>query len=149
MGPPTSRRETPAPDTAVYALAMQRSDVTREDGTRVGLSLDVRDRPQPGLCVFSAGPRLHRTVPRDDLAARTNEAVSSYQDELARLAGVRAVHGPAVPDGAATAGPELVRRLHDLNTAQQPTWAWPLPGGEDQWWRTAREVTVGQDWPRS
>ena len=37
---------------------MQRSDVTRDDGTWVGLSLDVPDRHQPGLCIFSAGPRL-------------------------------------------------------------------------------------------
>lgn len=37
---------------------MQRSDVTRNDGTWVGLSLDVQDRQQPGLCVFSAGTRL-------------------------------------------------------------------------------------------
>ncbi|MFF3950765.1 hypothetical protein ACFYYN_39095 [Streptomyces sp. NPDC001902] len=37
---------------------MQRSDVTRDDGTWVGLSLDVQDRHQPGLCVFSAGQRL-------------------------------------------------------------------------------------------
>ncbi len=91
--------------------------------------------------------QLHRTVPRDDLARLTDEAVRSYEDELARLADLRAAHGPAVPDGAATAGPQLVRVLHDLNTAEQPTWAWPLPGGEDQWRCTAREVTAGQDWP--
>ncbi|MEV5726189.1 hypothetical protein AB0N50_10255 [Streptomyces pharetrae] len=34
------------------------SEVTRADGTWVGPSLDVQDRKQPGLCVFSAGPRL-------------------------------------------------------------------------------------------
>src|SRR6478609_8645754 len=37
---------------------MQRSDVTRDDGAWVGLSLDVKGRHQPGLCVFSAGPQL-------------------------------------------------------------------------------------------
>lgn len=37
---------------------MQRTDVTRGDGTWVGLSFDRRDRRQPGLCVFRAGQRL-------------------------------------------------------------------------------------------
>ncbi|MEU3606414.1 hypothetical protein AB0E83_13305 [Streptomyces sp. NPDC035033] len=92
--------------------------------------------------------QLHRTVPRQDLAARVDEAVDFYESELRRFAELRAVHGPTVPDGAATAGPRLVRLLHDLNTARQPTWAWPLPGGEAQWRRIAREVTAGQDWPR-
>ncbi|MFE7711424.1 hypothetical protein ACFU6I_37970 [Streptomyces sp. NPDC057486] len=92
--------------------------------------------------------QLHRTVPRDDLVARTDEAVGFYEDELARFAELRAVHGPTIPDGTATAGPQLVRILHDLNTTQQPTWAWPLPGGETQWRRIALEVTAGQDWPR-
>ncbi|MER5297469.1 hypothetical protein ABT382_36485 [Streptomyces pharetrae] len=87
--------------------------------------------------------QLHRTVPRDDLAARVHDAVRLYENELARFARLRAVHGPTVPDGAATAGPQLVRLLHDLNTVEQPTWAWPLPGGEAQWRRIAREVTAG------
>jgi hypothetical protein len=91
--------------------------------------------------------QLHRTVPRDDLATRTEEAVGFYEDELARFAELRTIHGPAVPDGAATAGPQLVRLLHDLKTAEQPTWAWPLPGGEEQWRRIAREVTDSQNWP--
>ncbi|WP_406859169.1 hypothetical protein ABZO31_02395 [Streptomyces sp. HUAS MG47] len=91
--------------------------------------------------------QLHRTVPRDDLAARIDEAVGFYEDELARLAELRAVHGPTVPDGAATAGPQLVRLLHDLDAAEQPTWAWPLPGGEERWLRLAGEVTAGRDWP--
>lgn len=92
--------------------------------------------------------QLHRLVPRDDLAVSIDRAVSSYEDELTRFAELRAVHGPTVPDGAATAGPRLVRLLHDLNTAEQPTWSWPLPGGEGQWHRIAREVTAGQGWPR-
>ncbi|MFI5634807.1 hypothetical protein ACIA8E_36745 [Streptomyces sp. NPDC051664] len=92
--------------------------------------------------------QLHRTVSRDDLAARTEEAVGFYENELARFAELRAVHGPAVPDGAAAAGPQLVRLLHDLNAAEQPTWAWPLPGGEKQWCHIAREVTASQSWPR-
>ncbi|MFI0240218.1 hypothetical protein [Streptomyces sp. NPDC016845] len=54
------------------------------------------------------------------------------------------MHGPAAPDGAAGAGPHLARVLHDLATAPQPTWAWPLPGGERQWRRIAREVAA--DW---
>ncbi|MFI2507709.1 hypothetical protein [Streptomyces sp. NPDC018972] len=87
-------------------------------------------------------------MPRDDLAARINEAVGPYEDELARFAELRAVHGPTVPDGAATAGPQLVRLLHGLNTAERPTWARPLPGGEDRWRRIAREVTAGRDRPR-
>ncbi|MFC8273310.1 hypothetical protein ACFUJR_12430 [Streptomyces sp. NPDC057271] len=93
--------------------------------------------------------QLHRTVPREDRAGRIDEAVDSYAYELERFAGLRAVHGPTVPDGAATAGPELVRRFHALDTAAQPTWAWPLPGGEDEWRRLAREVTAGRNWPRA
>jgi hypothetical protein len=92
----------------------------------------------------SIGPpllQLHRTVSRDDLAARTDAAVEFYEGELARFAQLRAAHGPIVPDGTATAGPQLVRLLHDLDVAEQPTWAWPLPGGEDEWWRIAREAT--------
>ncbi|WP_457032841.1 hypothetical protein [Kitasatospora sp. P5_F3] len=91
--------------------------------------------------------QLHRTMAHDDLAARTGEAAGLYEYELARFAGLRAIHGPTVPDGAATAGPQLARLLHGLDTARQPTWAWPLPGGEDQWRRLTREVTAGQDWP--
>ncbi|MEU1212488.1 hypothetical protein ABZ424_08525 [Streptomyces sp. NPDC005790] len=86
--------------------------------------------------------QVHRTVPGDDLDARIDESVGFYEDELARFAALRGVHGPTVPDGAATAGPQLVRRLHDLHTAEQLTWAWPLPGGENQWRRTEREVTA-------
>ncbi|MFE9446302.1 hypothetical protein ACFYO2_47135 [Streptomyces sp. NPDC006602] len=71
--------------------------------------------------------QLHRTVPRDDLAARIDEAVGFYEHELARFAELRAVHGPTVPDGAATASPQLVRCLHGLNTAEQLTWAGPCP----------------------
>ncbi|MEV5799865.1 hypothetical protein [Streptomyces collinus] len=67
---------------------------------------------------------MHRTVSRDDLAAGVDDAVGAYEDELARFAGLRAVHGPAVPDGAATAGPRLARRLRDLDAAR----AVPRPG---------------------
>ncbi|MDA5282188.1 hypothetical protein [Streptomyces sp. Isolate_45] len=93
--------------------------------------------------------QLHRTVPRDDLAARVDDAVGAYEYELARHAELRAVHGPTVPDGAATAGPRLGRRLQDLKTVEQPTWAWPLPGGEGEWRRIAREVTAGTGRPRT
>ncbi|WP_432187205.1 hypothetical protein [Streptomyces sp. Tue6028] len=92
---------------------------------------------------------LHRSAPRNDLAARIDDAVGFYERELARFAELRAVHGPAVPDGAAIAGPQLVRRLHELDAAAQLTWAWPLPGGQAQWRRIAREVTSGQDSLRS
>lgn len=51
--------------------------------------------------------------------------------ELARFAQLRAAHGPTVPDGAASADPQLASPLYDLNTATQPIWAGPLPGGED------------------
>ncbi|MFE9880916.1 hypothetical protein [Streptomyces sp. NPDC005784] len=91
---------------------------------------------------------LHRTLRRDDLAARIDEAVDSYEYELARFAELRALHGHTVPDGAATTGPRFARVLRDLHTAKQPNWAWPLPGGKTQWHRTTREVTAGQDWPR-
>jgi hypothetical protein len=92
---------------------------------------------------------LHRTRERDDLAAGVDEAVNRYEDELARFAELRAVRGPTVPDGTATAGPQLVRRLHHLETAQQLTWAWPLSGGETEWRRIAHEVTADQEWPRA
>ncbi|MEU4078841.1 hypothetical protein DEJ45_07900 [Streptomyces venezuelae] len=90
---------------------------------------------------------LRRTVPRDDLAARTHEAVGVYEDELARFAELRAVRGPTVPDGTAIAGPKLARLLHDLSTRGRPTWCLPLPGGEAEWARISREVTAGHDWP--
>ncbi|WP_250294439.1 hypothetical protein [Streptomyces atroolivaceus] len=91
--------------------------------------------------------QLQRLVARDDLASRTEEAVGFYESELARFAALRALHGPTVPDGAASAGPQFVRLLNDLNTSQQPTWAWPLPGGQDQWRCIAQEATAGQSWP--
>ncbi|MFC8393631.1 hypothetical protein [Streptomyces sp. NPDC057238] len=105
--------------------------------------------PRPMPDADDSRAKAYRTVPRDDLAARIDEAVGSYEDELARFAGLRALHGPTVPDGAATAGPRLVRLLHGLNTAEQSTWAWPLPGGEEQWRRIAHEVTAGQGRPRT
>jgi hypothetical protein len=92
--------------------------------------------------------QLRRMVPRDDLARRTGEAVRFYEDELARFAELRAVHGPTVPDGAAVAGPQLARLLRDLHATEQPTWAWPLPGGGEEWHRIAREVTGGSHWPQ-
>ena len=57
-------------------------------------------------------------------------------------------HGPTVPDGAALAGPQLVRLLDDLNTARLPAWAWPLPGGVRRWDRIVHEATGGRGWPR-
>ncbi|MEU6666964.1 hypothetical protein [Streptomyces sp. NPDC046727] len=37
---------------------MRRTDITRDDGTWTGLSLEVRARRRPGLCLFSAERRL-------------------------------------------------------------------------------------------
>jgi hypothetical protein len=107
------------------------------------LAAAIADSVEPPLL------QLNRTVPRDDLDARIDEAVGFYEYELARFAELRAIHGPTVPDGAATAAPQLVHRLQDLTTTEQPTSAWPLPGGETQWRRTAREVTAGQNWPHT
>ncbi|WP_171166542.1 hypothetical protein [Streptomyces sp. I05A-00742] len=90
--------------------------------------------------------QLHRTAPSDEVAAGTRLAVHDYEAELARFAGLRAVHGSAVPDGAAVAGPSLARRLRELPTAPRRTWAWPLPGGEVRWRRVAREVTGDRKW---
>ncbi|MFJ9818577.1 hypothetical protein ACIRU3_25625 [Streptomyces sp. NPDC101151] len=84
--------------------------------------------------------QLHRTAPSDEVVAGTEQAVHLYEAELARFAELRSVHGTAVPDGAAIAGPTLARHLQELRTAQQPTWAWPLPGGEAQWRRVALEA---------
>lgn len=89
---------------------------------------------------------LHRTAPSDEVVTGTERAVHSYESELARFAELRTIHGAAVPDGAAIAGPSLAHRLRELHTAQRPTWAWPLPGGEVQWLRIAREVTANQKW---
>lgn len=69
--------------------------------------------------------------------------MGSYKSELARSAEPRAAHGPAVPDGAATAGPRLVRLLHHVTTAHQRPGARPLSGGEEQWRRVPHEVAVG------
>ncbi|WP_329284202.1 hypothetical protein [Streptomyces sp. NBC_00691] len=91
--------------------------------------------------------QLHRTAPSDDLAAGTQDAVGVYASELARFAGLRAVHGPTVPDGAAGAGPRLARTLHGLRTRGRPTWCLPLPGGEAEWHRLTHEATAGRDWP--
>lgn len=90
---------------------------------------------------------LHRTAPYDEVAAGTEQAVRRYEAELARFAELRTVHGGHVPDGAAVAGPPLARRLRELYTEQRPTWAWPLPGGEAEWRRVAREATANRPWP--
>ncbi|OIJ99343.1 hypothetical protein BIV25_09995 [Streptomyces sp. MUSC 14] len=89
---------------------------------------------------------LHRTAPSDEVAAGTERAVHHYEAELARFAELRAVHGSAVPDGAALAGPELARRLGDLHTGQRPSWAWPLDGGETRW-RCLADEAAGRRWP--
>ncbi|WP_428936212.1 hypothetical protein [Streptomyces sp. ACT015] len=88
--------------------------------------------------------RVHRTLARDDLSTRVDEAVGDHTRELARFSVLRALHGPAVPDGAALAGPVLARRLAALDVAVEPTWAWPLPGGEAAWRRIADAVTAAE-----
>ncbi|MGY6023535.1 hypothetical protein [Streptomyces spinosirectus] len=89
---------------------------------------------------------LHRTAPGDEVTAGTEQAVRVYETELARFAELRTAHGGHVPDGAAFAGPPLARRLKELDTGQRPTWAWPLPGGEAEWCRIAREAAPDQRW---
>ncbi|WP_030678565.1 hypothetical protein [Streptomyces rimosus] len=110
------------------------------------LVLDGHARLAAAIAESVAPPllHLHRTAPDDEVAADTRQAVLRYETELDRFAGLRTVNGAAVPDGAAVAGPPLARRLRELRSAPRPTWAWPLPGGEDRWRRVAREVTAGQ-----
>ncbi|MFI1255115.1 hypothetical protein ACH4U6_15180 [Streptomyces netropsis] len=85
---------------------------------------------------------LQRAAPEDEVVTGTRQAVAAYEAELARFAELRAVRGPGVPDGAGTAGPVLARRLLALRAEHRPTWAWPLPGGIEQWHRVAREHDV-------
>lgn len=110
------------------------------------LILDGHARLAAAIAESTAPPvlHLHRTAPSDEVAAGTEQAVHRYEAELARFAELRALHGTAVPDGAAVAGPPLARRLRELQTGQRPTWAWPLPGGVAEWRRVAREVTARQ-----
>ncbi|MDF3301450.1 hypothetical protein [Streptomyces tropicalis] len=110
------------------------------------LILDGHARLAAAIAESIAPPlvHLHRTSPSDEVLAGTERAVHCYESALARFAELRAVHGTAVPDGAALAGPPLARRIRELHTAPRPTWAWPLPGGEAQWRRVAREVTAGR-----
>jgi hypothetical protein len=112
------------------------------------LILDGHARLAAAIAESTVPPllQLHRTSPSDEVVAGTERAVHHYEAELARFAELRAIHGAAVPDGAAVAGPSLARRLQELHTAPQPTWAWPLPGGEAQWRRVAREVTANRKW---
>ncbi|MDN3021148.1 hypothetical protein [Streptomyces sp. S.PB5] len=115
------------------------------------LVLDGHARLAAAIAESVAPAVLHldRTAPSDEVTAGTEQAVRAYETELARFAELRAVHGAGVPDGAAVAGPPLARRLRELRTAQRPSWAWPLPGGEAQWRRVAREVTAPGTWARA
>jgi hypothetical protein len=72
--------------------------------------------------------------------------VAAYEVEVARFTELRAIHGPGIPDGAGAAGPVLARRLDELRTGHRPTWAWPLPGGEQEWHRVARGHRAAGSW---
>ncbi|NNN34793.1 hypothetical protein HLK59_31415 [Streptomyces sp. S3(2020)] len=110
------------------------------------LILDGHARLAASITESTAPPilQLHRTAPDDEVAAGTEQAVRAYETELDRFAALRALHGPTIPDGATLAGPPLAHRLRELHTAQRPTWAWPLPGGETEWHRIARETRADQ-----
>lgn len=147
-----------ADDSRVKAYRKQARDGTLPpvllwwvSGLDCHLVLDGHARLAAAIAESTAPPvlHLHRTAPGDEVRAGTEEAVRAYEAELERFTELRTVHGAAVPDGAALAGPPLARRLRELHTAQRPTWAWPLPGGEAEWRRVAQEVTVGQRWAGS
>lgn len=89
---------------------------------------------------------LRRAVPQDELDSATERAVAAYEAELARFTELRAAQGSRVPDGAAFAGPALARRLGELHTTHRPTWAWPLPGGIQEWHRIAGEQVGAGAW---
>lgn len=144
-----------ADDSRVKAYRKQARDGTLPpvllwwvSGLDCHLILDGHARLAAAIAESATPPllHLHRTAPGDEVAAGTEQAVRRYEAELSRFAGLRSLYGAAVPDGAALAGPILARRLQDLHTAQRPSWAWPLPGGEHQWRRIAREAT-GSQWP--
>ncbi|MFF8605894.1 hypothetical protein ACF06X_08150 [Streptomyces sp. NPDC015346] len=88
---------------------------------------------------------LRRTVPRDERERGEAEAAADYEAELARYSALMARHGPAVPDGAEIAGGILARRLEELRTGSRPSWAWPLPGGEQAWHRIVRDLSTSTD----
>ncbi|MBY8339612.1 hypothetical protein LXH13_01020 [Streptomyces spinosirectus] len=115
------------------------------------LILDGHARLAAAIAESTTPPLLEvqRAAPSDEVAAETEQAVHHYEAELTRFAELRTLHGTAVPDGAAIAGPSLAHRLQALHTAQRPTWAWPLPGGAVEWKRVARDVTAGRKWDAS
>lgn len=149
------RRMPDAGDGRVKAYRKQARDGTLPpvllwwvSGLDCHLILDGHARLAAAIAESTVPPllELHRIAPSDEVAAGTEPAVRHYEAELARFAELRAIHGAVVPDGAAIAGPSLARRLHELHTAPQRTWAWPLPGGEARWRGVAREVTAHQGW---
>ncbi|MGW0608577.1 hypothetical protein [Streptomyces sp. NPDC002640] len=150
------RRMPDADDARVKAYRKQAADGTLPpvllwwvSGLDCHLLLDGHARLAAAIAESTDPPLLHlrRTAPADEVAAGTERAAAEYASELARFAALRARIGPRVPDGAAEAGPVLARRLAALRTGTRPTWAWPLPGGEDAWSRIAREVTGGDRYP--
>ncbi|WP_372344483.1 hypothetical protein [Streptomyces sp. KL116D] len=86
---------------------------------------------------------LLRLAPADEVTKDTTAAVATYTAEMARFRTLRAAHGERVPDGAALMGPVLARALEEARSGHRPTWAWPLPGGAQQWDRAAWELAPG------
>jgi hypothetical protein len=104
------------------------------------LAAAIAESTEPALL------ELHRTVPQDEAATAMQQAVAAYEVEVARFTELRSIHGLGIPDGAGAAGPVLARRLDELRTEHRPTWAWPLPGGEQEWHRAARGHTATGSW---
>ncbi|MER5887480.1 hypothetical protein ABT160_27005 [Streptomyces sp. NPDC001941] len=91
---------------------------------------------------------LDRALPHDELAAGFERAADFYAYELERFARLRDRHGPTVPDGTVTAGPQLARLIAGVEAGRRPTLAWPLPGGTEEWEHTVAQVTGRRRWPR-
>ncbi|GGP99888.1 hypothetical protein [Streptomyces roseolilacinus] len=84
---------------------MRRTDLVRDDGTWTGLSLDVRSRRRPGLCLFSAGRRLLLTQGGRPVL------LASVDDDLGGVGFRRTdAYRSVVPPPRAVAGRDLAGR---------------------------------------